>query len=348
MNRVANRTSFMALMIHDYAEQLEMPSGFVKRMGRRRVEGEYRMRVWGCGGSHCWIVKLEKDRDGLFFRNSWPEFVMDNNLGFADVLMFIYEGSNKFLVKIFDPSGLKRNMVLTVRNEEEVAVEIPIVDDEESDVELMNMDQDEPPTLYVDSEGDCHLEVGGEHEEENKGFMEPSREEGLCRMEIEKATEKEEPARAEPTREKLMDCVDMNGEKDLGSIETTPKGSLFRFADVVKENNKEASALPPFSSNHTHFIATWSPTWQHYLTIPKEIAVEKDLHSKSQLVVRDPTGNTWFMKLSKAEDGSVSLTGKWRKFYEDFKLKEGDTCTVEFTYNRIVHVHISASGSKHC
>ncbi|KAL9683975.1 hypothetical protein QQ045_021405 [Rhodiola kirilowii] len=250
----------------------KMPSGFVKHMRRRRVHGEYLMRVWGCEGSHCWTVKVEKDRDRLFFRNKWPEFLKDNNVGFADVLLFIYEGKNKFLVKIFDPSGLKRNMVSTVENEEKVAVGIPIEDDEESDDELMNMDIDEPPTFYVDSEGQCHLELGGEQEKEKQGFMEPSREEGFCRMEAEGVTVKEEYNCAEPTQEEKLDCFDMKGEKEQGSVETTRKESLIRFKDVVKESIK---ALPPFSSSHTHFIVTWSPTWQHYLTIPKEIAVEK-------------------------------------------------------------------------
>uniref|UniRef100_A0A7N0VI01 TF-B3 domain-containing protein n=1 Tax=Kalanchoe fedtschenkoi TaxID=63787 RepID=A0A7N0VI01_KALFE len=129
-----------------------------------------------------------------------------------------------------------------------------------------------------------------------------------------------------------------------GEVELTRKESLFWFEDEAKESIEERIA-PPLSSDRSRFIATWSSTWQHHMTIPKEIAAEKDLYSKSQLVVRDFKEKLWFMKLSTAEDGSVNLTEKWASFYESHGLKEGDSCVFEFIGSRIVHVQIISASS---
>lgn len=395
MKHVADRASFMKLMIRDYADQLELPPAFVKRMGRR-VNGkfvksmwvcndrEYMIKVWGSAGSHCWIVEAEKDGDGLFFRKGWPEFVKENNVRFADVLVFFQGERTKFLVKIFDPTGLKRNMVTAmIPTSEDVAVEALDEEDGEGDNEPRNRDlkeengedddlsmskdldeangegddgpmnmipndgngDDQPMSMdHDDANEEGNDDLRGGQVKQKKRKIEPTWVEGSHHCEIEGKKEKEEDYCDEPTQEKSFNLLAMTGKREQGSVGPYKKENLCQFEEE-KQSVKESSALPPFCSSNTNFVANWSPTWQHYLTIPKEIAIEKDLHSKTQLLFRDVNGKIWFMKLSQQEDDTMNTSEDWFKFCKCFGLKEGDSCTFEFTSSRIVHVHISATRS---
>lgn len=59
----------------------------------------------------AWHVTLEKLNDHVFFKNGWQEFVDSHCLKHGDFLVFQYDGSHMFDVKIFSKNGCKKELV---------------------------------------------------------------------------------------------------------------------------------------------------------------------------------------------------------------------------------------------
>ena len=58
--------------------------------------------------SSHWLVSVKKDANGTYLQKGWKEFMKGNNLGSYEFLTFRYDGNMLFCVKIFNPSGVKR------------------------------------------------------------------------------------------------------------------------------------------------------------------------------------------------------------------------------------------------
>lgn len=57
---------------------------------------------------NIWHVGMIKNLDGVFFQNGWQEFVSDNYIKVGYFLLFRYNGSLCFTVRIFDTSGCEK------------------------------------------------------------------------------------------------------------------------------------------------------------------------------------------------------------------------------------------------
>lgn len=76
-----------------------------------------------------WHVKMEKGDQGLTITNGWQHFADEHSLEFGDFLVFIYDGSSHFDVKIFGKNGCKKesHFASQVKEEEDKETEqIPI------------------------------------------------------------------------------------------------------------------------------------------------------------------------------------------------------------------------------
>ncbi|XP_022132733.1 B3 domain-containing protein At3g06220-like [Momordica charantia] len=58
-----------------------------------------------------WDVTLEELKNGVFFKNGWREFADYHLLKYGDFLVFQYDGSHMFDVKIFGKNGCKKELV---------------------------------------------------------------------------------------------------------------------------------------------------------------------------------------------------------------------------------------------
>ncbi|KAK1394745.1 hypothetical protein POM88_013801 [Heracleum sosnowskyi] len=72
----------------------------------------------------CWQAEIQQTKEGFFIYNGWERFVIDNSveLGSFFVLRYV-ESSSSFVVKIFDPDGIKVEDLARVKIEDSDAEE---------------------------------------------------------------------------------------------------------------------------------------------------------------------------------------------------------------------------------
>ncbi|GER26707.1 transcriptional factor B3 family protein [Striga asiatica] len=83
-----------------------------------------------------------------------------------------------------------------------------------------------------------------------------------------------------------------------------------------------------------HFLLTMKPyhaskSWVH---IPSEFCQSMKLEDKPYMIVRDPLGRSWPMKLKFEKNNGckrIRICFGWNEFYESNGLKEGDVCLFE-------------------
>ncbi|XP_023914212.1 B3 domain-containing protein LOC_Os12g40080 [Quercus suber] len=105
-------------------------------------------------------------------------------------------------------------------------------------------------------------------------------------------------------------------------------------------------SISSFKSQNSYFIATWTWYSQYYMTIPKFVAIEKDLISKKRVMLLDPTGSPWPIRLDLVADGFLNMTNGWPDFCRGNKIGAGDTFIFEFVTQTVMQVHIFRAGAK--
>lgn len=72
----------------------------------------------------CWQAEIQQTKEGIFIYNGWERFVIDKSveLGSFFVLRYV-ESSSSFVVKIFDPNGIKVEELARVKIEDKDAEE---------------------------------------------------------------------------------------------------------------------------------------------------------------------------------------------------------------------------------
>ncbi|KAH0666966.1 hypothetical protein KY290_029122 [Solanum tuberosum] len=68
--------------------------------------------------ARTWKVVVERNDGDFFFMESWPDFVLDNNLEYGDFLTFSYAGNSKFYVKIYGKNGCLKQDVTALKEPE--------------------------------------------------------------------------------------------------------------------------------------------------------------------------------------------------------------------------------------
>ncbi|XP_075670925.1 B3 domain-containing protein REM10-like [Castanea sativa] len=127
-------------------------------------------------------------------------------------------------------------------------------------------------------------------------------------------------------------------EKDVSKF-----GEEFINDDIKESGMKSISS---FKSENSYFIATWTWYSQYYMTIPKFVAIEKDLSSKKRAMLLDPSGSPWPVRLDLVADGFLNMTSGWPDFCRGNKVGAGDTFIFEFVTQTVMQVHIFRAGAK--
>ncbi|MCL7047613.1 hypothetical protein MKW94_026449 [Papaver nudicaule] len=103
---------FFKGFLEEHKTRLRMPEAFYPRLSRESQSCE-RAVVQGPSGS-CWVIKVHKDQDGgIYLEKGWEVFVRENGLQVSDLLLFRYNGSMQFSVKVFNKHGVEREECFT-------------------------------------------------------------------------------------------------------------------------------------------------------------------------------------------------------------------------------------------
>lgn len=68
-------------------------------------------------------MDVERTRDGVFLKKGWQGFVSHHNLIVGEFIVFKYDGSYSFIVKIYGINGCKRELFAAKRVKVEQEIE---------------------------------------------------------------------------------------------------------------------------------------------------------------------------------------------------------------------------------
>ncbi|MCL7038013.1 hypothetical protein MKW94_006155 [Papaver nudicaule] len=103
---------FFKSFLEEHKTRLRIPEAFYPRISRESQSCE-RAVVQGPSRS-CWVIKVHKDQDGgIYLEKGWEVFVQENGLQVFDLLVFRYDGSMQFSVKVFNKHGIEREECFT-------------------------------------------------------------------------------------------------------------------------------------------------------------------------------------------------------------------------------------------
>ncbi|KAI3897400.1 hypothetical protein MKW92_040198 [Papaver armeniacum] len=97
---------FFKVILKEDETRMKIPEAFCHRISRESQSSE-RAVVNGPSGVH-WVTKVNKSQDGIFLEKGWEVFVRENGIQIYDFLVFRYDGSMQFSVKVFDMRGVPR------------------------------------------------------------------------------------------------------------------------------------------------------------------------------------------------------------------------------------------------
>ncbi|KAI3895759.1 hypothetical protein MKW98_025550 [Papaver atlanticum] len=86
----------------------------------------------------------------------------------------------------------------------------------------------------------------------------------------------------------------------------------------------------PAKSDHPPFIFTWWNSRKYFMTIPRVFVRRYQLNTENTLVLQDPEGKLWPVKISLRKDGRIDMGKGWYHFSIGNRLSEGDACLFEF------------------
>ncbi|XP_044511039.1 B3 domain-containing protein Os01g0723500-like isoform X2 [Mangifera indica] len=129
---------------------------------------------------------------------------------------------------------------------------------------------------------------------------------------------------------------------------TSVQGSYLRprKKPVVQVDKQTTKATLPFKSENFCFRSTWTGSHKYNMTIPSEAVREKNLMTKKMVMLLDPNGRSWPVKLYPARDGRLYLSKGWFDFCRGNKIATGDTLVFEITQETAMQVHVFRAKEK--
>ncbi|XP_010245898.1 PREDICTED: putative B3 domain-containing protein Os03g0621600 isoform X2 [Nelumbo nucifera] len=103
---------------------------------------------------------------------------------------------------------------------------------------------------------------------------------------------------------------------------------------IIKNGrNGGFEAACSYKTEFPYFIGVWRNSRRYYMTIPSAVARQFCLASKVKMVLLwDPQGRPWPVKVCFRRDGRVVLSDGWGEFSKANRLLEGDACSFEFCH----------------
>ncbi|KAI3874215.1 hypothetical protein MKX03_014247 [Papaver bracteatum] len=102
---------FFKVLLEEDLTRMRIPEAFYPRISKESQSCE-RAVLRGPSGTH-WVAKVKKSQDGIYLEKGWEVFLQVNGIQMYDFLVFRYEGSLQFSIKVFNMHGVLREECFT-------------------------------------------------------------------------------------------------------------------------------------------------------------------------------------------------------------------------------------------
>ncbi|KAF6177077.1 hypothetical protein GIB67_015952, partial [Kingdonia uniflora] len=248
-----------------------------------------------------WTVILKKIDNDLYFCNGWLKFVSDHSLEAGDFLIFIYRGKSKFDIKIYGRTCCEKKVSLAKKNV--------------TPTSSFNDDPKQGGTTKPKSMCNCHENEANKADVSNKTKCEVVR-----------------------PRRTIISIVGRKGCIEVPYSSKSHKRDSISTTKVEKKQATEATRKYISRREKSYvkmvsercFTAVCRPSRKSHMTIPNELAAKLDLKRMESVMLQDPRGELWPVKISIRRNDRIDLGKGWREFWNANGLAVGDTCQFEF------------------
>ncbi|XP_077218651.1 B3 domain-containing protein Os01g0723500-like isoform X2 [Tasmannia lanceolata] len=302
---------FFKVLLGDFSHHLRIPPAFIKHISK---EATYkRTAILEGPSSRVWHVELSRKFNGTYLQDGWQEFAKAHSLRVSDFLVFRYDGNMRFSVLIFDKTACEREDIFTC-------------------------DSFEEPTFF--------------HEPKKRGRpRKKSLDSGnvVSRQKACAIISKKHPS--DSFRGKYKPSPKPDGVERIETEDLDPPVSvagrvhyLRRRQHVMsEEKGKVQESANSFTSDFP-FFTTIMTTCQvrrgFVLDIPICFARAHLPYKRVNIILLDPKGKVWEVKLVVYNGNRYCICGGWTAFSRGNNLEEGDSCIFELVGNLKMHVHI--------
>ncbi|XP_065622980.1 B3 domain-containing transcription factor VRN1 [Quercus suber] len=316
------KPSFCKVLIGDFPTQLRIPEAFVEYFDGEVPNSSV---LWGPSNSRkTWRVDLKEVENNLFFQEGWSAFVQDNSLEMGDFLLFRYDGSSNFSVKIYGRDCCEKGVAGASRKSY-----TPVYGNGKEEKEKMRN--------YLKRKSEQLLVGTGENEEKKKrGYHQKMKREKLL---VSTGTNEVDTKEIEVIYID-SDASDDNIGKCMGSIrkertviEVIPRHLSCKLPKIQK-GARAFEAASKFISNYPSFQVSMYPCYVNsdHLNVPTsffKIYMEK----RERNVTLRTSDKLWTMRLVRYANSMGKVYGKLRQGWHAFAIGNalivGDVCVFE-------------------
>ncbi|XP_010263945.1 PREDICTED: B3 domain-containing protein Os01g0723500-like [Nelumbo nucifera] len=326
-----NRPSFFKVLLRrEDFRLLRIPPSFIKHFNGSVSKASI---LRGPTGKPL-HVKVKWVKKQLFFCNGWGRFVKHHSLALGEFLVFRYHGNSKFSVKVYDASACEKEVPsLEVGTQGQSHP----YQDQENQIRLIARDIKKEPVAdcYTTEENQGRSSMAKHikkeeivadscprKETQGKILSKKLKKEvkiGSCRKKENQGKPLAKDIKKETIVSGVVNCGYVNGPKRRA---------------VIKARNAAFEAACSYKTEHPHFTIPCCESRKYQMTIPKAFAEENVLGSKVKtMLLWDPEGRPWPVKVKKRTDGRVDLGSGMVQFWKANSIEEGDACTFELKGN---------------
>ncbi|KAH0748201.1 hypothetical protein KY290_027433 [Solanum tuberosum] len=312
------------------AKRMKIPTGYTNYKNEKLPRKVFLRDRYG----NMWPIRVTKQGRDIYFKYGWEKFIEDNNMEFADFLIFDYDGKGIFDFKLLGINGCLKNGVGGKKKGEEMNVE------HEKSVESKEK------TLVSDSsnsssdyESDEHYMVEEDVVKEDVQMKQETHKRASCSKR--RYVEEEEDEKREGEGEEKEAQEEEDEEENEGAGTYTKKAQHSKVG-CQKSNACKVSDVPEhyganiFKSGRAtqpkspYFLAKIRERMRDQLYIPMDVLRDYKLELPPSMTIRDSAGREFETRVSKWTDGRIWLLGGWRNLGRFNLVEKDDRYICEF------------------
>ncbi|KAK7273668.1 hypothetical protein RIF29_14726 [Crotalaria pallida] len=283
-----------------------------------------------------WKVSWIKRDYEIWFKHDWKRFALDCSLKDPHFLVFKYEGGSCFEVRIFDKnyydidySSIRcTNNGATTTNHHDESVDIIDINDDSAET-LENDDSGE----FLESEMQTQLpkkrKTDTKRVEHRSNINQPCETKGVpARRKLNKTKIKEDLVATQQN-------VSAGARRGRRSMVKANSCSKAEASTKQKQSAMEKAINYQSENKNPSFICKMNLSYvtQSRLGIPRHFSKEYLAGYRVNATIGVPDEDrSWPIRINFQHSSKQSvMTGGWKRFYKEYKLKVGDVCVFERT-----------------